>query len=96
MGTMLEGSIVNIFMELIPGGTIETLLKTFGPFEENLFRNFTNQMMEGISYLHSKNVVHRYIMNFHVYVCHKGILGGAGLGRVKLCKCALICVDKLG
>ena len=59
MGTMLEGSIVNIFMELIPGGTIESLLKTYGAFEEDLFRNFTTQIIEGISYLHSKNVVHR-------------------------------------
>ena len=48
MGTLLEGSIVNIFMELIPGGTIETLLKTYGPFEENLFKNFTNQIFEGM------------------------------------------------
>ena len=58
---MLEGSVVNIFMELIPGGTIESLLKTFGPFEESLFKNFTNQIVEGINYLHSKNVVHRFI-----------------------------------
>ena len=62
MGTMLEGNIVNIFMELIPGGTIETLLKIYGPFEESLFKNFTQQILEGVNYIHSRNVVHRYLM----------------------------------
>jgi mitogen-activated protein kinase kinase kinase len=59
MGTMLEGNVVNIFMELIPGGTIDALLKTYGPFEEDLFRTFANQILEGVNYIHSRNVVHR-------------------------------------
>lgn len=56
---MLEGSVVNIFMELIPGGTIEYLIRTYGPFDENLYKNFTTQIVAGINYIHSKNVVHR-------------------------------------
>ncbi len=65
MGTMLEGNIVNIFMELIPGGTIETLLKIYGPFEESLFKNFTQQILEGVNYIHSRNVVHRFLKLDH-------------------------------
>lgn len=68
MGTMLEGNIVNIFMELIPGGTIETLLKIYGPFEESLFKNFTQQILEGVNYIHSRNVVHRYLMIVIIFV----------------------------
>lgn len=55
-------------MEFISGGTIENLLKTYGPFDEDLFRNFTNQIVEGVNYIHSNNVVHRYIkliLNFN-------------------------------
>ena len=61
MGTMLQGNVVNIFMELIPGGTIDALLKTYGPFEEDIIRTFTNQILEAVKYIHSKNVVHRLI-----------------------------------
>jgi mitogen-activated protein kinase kinase kinase len=56
---MLEKTIVNIFMELIPGGTLEALLKTYGSFEENLIKNFTKQILEGIDYVHCRNVIHR-------------------------------------
>lgn len=59
MGTMLEGNVVNIFMELIPGGTIDTLLKTYGPFEEDLFRTFAAQILMGVEFIHSNGVVHR-------------------------------------
>ena len=59
MGTTLDGYIVNIFMEFISGGTIEAILKQYGPLEESLFKNFTHQILEGINYIHSKNVVHR-------------------------------------
>ena len=74
MGTMLVGSVVNIFMELISGGSIETLLKTFGPFEEELFQNYTRQIIEGIKYIHSKNVVHRDIKGKNVMLMANGVI----------------------
>ncbi len=58
--TSMQANYINIFMEFVPGGTIKTLLKEYGPFEENLFKNFTQQICNGISYVHSKNIVHRY------------------------------------
>jgi hypothetical protein len=57
--TTLELNMVSIFMEFIPGGTIETLIKTYGSFEESLVKNFTHQICNGVRYIHSKNVVHR-------------------------------------
>ncbi len=42
-----------VFIELITGGTIEFLLKTYGPFEENLF---IHQILERINYIHSRIV----------------------------------------
>jgi len=83
MGTMLVGSVVNIFMELISGGSIETLLKTFGPFEEELFQNYTRQIMEGIKYIHSKNVVHRDIKGRNVMLKANGVIKLIDFGCAK-------------
>ena len=74
MGTMLEGNVVNIFMELISGGSIETLLKMYGPFKEGLFENYTRQIMEGIKYIHSKGVVHRDIKGKNVMLMANGVI----------------------
>ena len=65
--TQLETNVVSIFMEFIPGGTIENLIKQFGTFEESLFKNFTHQICNGVSYIHSKNVVHRFKLKFFYF-----------------------------
>jgi mitogen-activated protein kinase kinase kinase 19 len=86
MGTMLEGSIVNIFMELIPGGTIETLLRTYGPFEEDLFRTFTNQILEGVNYIHCNHVVHRDIKGKNIMLMSSGVIKLIDFGCAKRLK----------
>lgn len=53
-----EDGTVNIYMELMTGGSISTLLKQFGPFEEDLIKKFTKQMLEGLDYLHSNHILH--------------------------------------
>ncbi len=49
-------------MEFIPGGTIESLLKTYGPFDEILLKKFTIQITKGVAYIHLNNVVHRLVI----------------------------------
>lgn len=86
MGTMLEGNVVNIFMELIPGGSIDTLLKTYGPFEEDLFRTFAAQILMGVDYLHSNNVVHRDIKGKNIMLMSSGIIKLIDFGCAKRLK----------
>jgi serine/threonine protein kinase len=75
-----------VFMELIPGGTIEFLLKTYGPFEESLFKNFTHQILEGINYIHSRNVVHRDIKGKNIMLMGNGIIKLIDFGCAKRLK----------
>src|SRR5437899_494067 len=47
-------------MQYIPGGSIANLLARFGALEEEVFSNYTKQILEGVVYLHDNNDIHRY------------------------------------
>ncbi len=46
--------------------SIHSYLETHGPLEEALARKFTVQLLEGVAYLHLKNVVHRDIKGANI------------------------------
>ena len=59
LGTSLEDDVVSIFMQFVPGGSVATLLARFGALMEEVFCYYTKQILEGVEYLHSNNVIHR-------------------------------------
>lgn len=46
-------------MEYVPGGTIRSCLTQYGTFAETITKSFTAQVLDGLAYLHSKQLVHR-------------------------------------
>ncbi len=46
--------------------SIHNYLETHGALEEALARKFTVQLLEGVAYLHHKNVVHRDIKGANI------------------------------
>lgn len=59
---------VNIFLEYVNGGSIGTVLRTHGAFPEPVVRSFTRQILLGLEYLHNKNILHRVIERFSIFV----------------------------
>lgn len=53
-----EGHIY-IFLEYVPGGSISSLMSQFKPFDEDLTSFFTRQILEGLTYLHHRHILHR-------------------------------------
>lgn len=45
-------------MEHLSGGSISSMLKQYGRFDEQVIRKFVKQLLEGLEYLHSQGVVH--------------------------------------
>ncbi|KAI0641037.1 kinase-like domain-containing protein [Trametes meyenii] len=48
----------SVFMEYLPGGSVENLLRKYGWFEDTLVSTFIRQIVTGLEYLHSHGIVH--------------------------------------
>ncbi|CAG8664532.1 6981_t:CDS:10, partial [Acaulospora morrowiae] len=72
LGSQHDEKTLNIFLEYVPGGSVATMLNTYGPLEETLIRSFVRQILQGLTYLHDKEIVHRDIKGANILVDNKG------------------------
>lgn len=47
------------FLEYVPGGSVGSCLRKYGKFDEDVTKSFASQILAGLEYLHSKNILHR-------------------------------------
>lgn len=57
----VQGTVLSIFMQYMPGGSVKQQLQNYGPLNLNLARKYTRQVLEGLAYLHKNVIVHRDI-----------------------------------
>ncbi|KIJ44050.1 hypothetical protein M422DRAFT_252543 [Sphaerobolus stellatus SS14] len=74
---------LNIFLEYIPGGSVASLLKNYGAFEESLVCSFVRQTLQGLVYLHERDITHGDIKGASILVDNKGTvkLSGFAMNR---------------
>ena len=72
LGSNARDDKFNIFLEYVPGGSVAAMLNSYGKLKEPLIRNFVRQILDGLSYLHSKDIIHRDIKGANVLVDNKG------------------------
>lgn len=63
---------LNIFLEYVPGGSVTSLLRNYGAFEEPLVGNWVRQILLGLNYLHERDIIHRDIKGANMLVDNKG------------------------
>jgi len=83
LGTAREDNTLNIFLEYITGGSIQSLLAKMGPFPEEVISVYTKQILYGLEYLHSNNIVHRDIKGGNILVSNDGVIKLADFGASK-------------
>src|SRR6266542_3874767 len=66
LGSQHDEKTLNIFLEYVPGGSVATMLNNYGPLEETLVRSFNRQILQGLNYLHEKDIIHRDIKGANV------------------------------
>lgn len=82
IGASIDETIGQLYIvqEWASGGSIAQLLKRYGPFSESVVRNYTRQILHGLSYLHSHGIVHRDIKCSNILVDETGALKLADFG----------------
>ncbi|KAG9314292.1 hypothetical protein JVU11DRAFT_5081 [Chiua virens] len=64
---------LSIFLEYVPGGSIGSCLRDHGKFDEEVTKSFTAQILDGLAYLHSKNIIHRDLKADNILVEKTGV-----------------------
>ncbi|TFK36808.1 hypothetical protein BDQ12DRAFT_608772 [Crucibulum laeve] len=75
---------VYIFEEYCQGGSLAALLEHGRIEDEGIIQVYTMQMLEGLSYLHSKGIVHRDIKPDNILLDHLGVIKFVDFGAAKI------------
>ena len=76
-------SMLFIFTEWVPGGSLQSLLKKFGSFDEAVTKKYSFQILQGLHFLHINRVVHRDIKGANILIDDKGTVKLADFGASK-------------
>jgi len=82
-GAQQERDRLYILMEYLPGGSIASMLKKFGPFRETMIRNYLTQILTGLNYLHRRSIVHRDIKGANILLTNDGRVKLSDFGQSK-------------
>ena len=83
LGASSSADHLNIFLEYVPGGSVQTMLNSYGALREPLIRNFVRQIITGLAYLHSRDIIHRDIKGANILVDNKGVIKISDFGISK-------------
>ncbi|XP_049782543.1 mitogen-activated protein kinase kinase kinase 1-like isoform X2 [Schistocerca cancellata] len=72
LGATKQNGHFNIFVEWMAGGSIATLLDSYGPFSESVIINYTKQTLQGLNYLHKNHILHRDLKGANLLIDSTG------------------------
>jgi mitogen-activated protein kinase kinase kinase len=75
---------VCIFMEFCSGGSLANLLEHGRIEDETVIQVYALQMLEGLAYLHTSNIIHRDIKPENILLDHNGIIKYVDFGAAKI------------
>lgn len=67
-----QGTTLNFYMEYMGGGSLASIVEKFGPLQVNIVQHYMRDVLRGIQYLHSKDIIHRDIKPENVLLSASG------------------------
>jgi serine/threonine protein kinase len=74
-GFFKEESDSYLVTEFAHGGDLLDYIKKYGPLEENKARKFFKQILDAVSFMHNKDVIHRDIKPDNIVITEKKLTG---------------------
>ncbi|XP_041997697.1 uncharacterized protein LOC121747676 isoform X5 [Salvia splendens] len=71
-GSEVVGDNFYVYLEYVSGGSIHAILQEYGKLGESVIRNYTQQILAGLAYLHSEHIVHGNIKAASIFVDPNG------------------------
>ncbi|GME80238.1 unnamed protein product [Ambrosiozyma monospora] len=59
LGFEMKDNVYSIFLEYVSGGSVGRLIRDYGKFPQSLSGYLTEQVLQGLSYIHSRGILHR-------------------------------------
>ncbi|KAE8745689.1 hypothetical protein FOCC_FOCC007573, partial [Frankliniella occidentalis] len=72
IGATKQSTHFSMFVEWMAGGSVSGLLERYGAFSERVILNYTQQVLNGLSYLHHKHILHRDLKGANLLVDSTG------------------------
>ena len=82
-GVQQRGSRLYILMEYVPGGSIASVLKQFGPLREKVIASYVGQILHGLEYLHRRAIIHRDVKGANILLTKDGRVKLSDFGQSK-------------
>ncbi|KAJ1797527.1 mitogen-activated protein kinase kinase kinase, partial [Coemansia sp. RSA 2399] len=72
LGFEVAHGVMSMFLEYVPGGTVQSLVQQHGPLPESVVHSFLRQILAGLGYLHDRGILHRDIKGANILVDETG------------------------
>lgn len=83
LGARRDDNCLSIYMQYVNGGTIGRMLKECGPFNEQVTRSYTLQLLRGLQYLHERKIIHRDLKGDNLFLTDANVLKLGDFGTSK-------------
>lgn len=75
---------LSIFLEYVPGGSVGSCLRKHGKLDEPTVKYFTYQILDGLSYLHERGVLHRDLKGDNLLLTLDGEIKISDFGSARI------------